>query len=135
MTELETLLKISEAIFINFARTEIITPFLVSLVQYFEQASRHSANKWAVFEFLCRQFSENQNLAPFNNTFVKFYRKSYKFCMDYAKDKKPKLDTLIDWIRRLVIAKGKTQKHVLTILEDEYINLLNAIGKLTEPSI
>lgn len=127
MNELETLLKISESIFMNFARFEIIKPFLVSLVQYFEQASRHSANKWAVFEFLCRQFSENSNLSKFNNTFVKFYRKTYKYCIDYAKDKKPKLDTLIDWIRRLVIAKGKTQEHVLTILEDEYINLLNAI--------
>jgi len=47
----------------------------------------------------------------------------------YAKEKKEKLETLLDWLRRLVIRKEKSLKIVLTILEDEFINLLNALGK------
>lgn len=60
--ELETLLNLSSTIFKNFSRTEIIKPFLVNLIDYFDQASKYSQNKFIVFEFICNQFYQNENL-------------------------------------------------------------------------
>ena len=47
--------------------------------------------------------------------------------MLYEKEKKDKIETIIDWIRRLIISKEKTHKIVVNLLEDDYINILNSI--------
>ncbi len=68
-------------------------------------------------------------MSSYDSIFVAFFRKVFAYCVAYAKEKKEKLETLLDWLRRLVIRKEKSLKIVLTILEDEFINLLNALGK------
>ncbi len=62
LNELITVLNLSETIFTNFTNSGIIKPFLVALTTYFEHASKFSHNKWLVFQFLCREFYENDNL-------------------------------------------------------------------------
>jgi hypothetical protein len=47
--------------------------------------------------------------------------------MLYEKEKKDKIETIIDWIRRLIISKEKTHKIVVNLLEDDYINILSSI--------
>ena len=39
------------------------------------------------------------------------------------------MEIVIDHIRKLVIAKSRSNKLVLKILEAEYLNLFNAMGK------
>lgn len=62
--------------------------------------------------------------------FTSFFRKTISFCILYEKEKKEKLETLIDWIRNLIIKKAKSHNILLHVLEEQYINLLNALGKL-----
>jgi hypothetical protein len=62
LNELVTVLNLSETIFNNFTNSGIVRPFLVALTAYFEHASKFSHNKWLVFQFLCKQFYENDNL-------------------------------------------------------------------------
>ena len=52
-----------------------------------------------------------------------------KYLIAYEKEKKDKLEILVDWLRKLIISKGKTDMNVLTILQTEYVNILNSIGK------
>ena len=59
--------------------------------------------------------------------FTSFYKKLFKFLMLYEKEKKDKIETIIDWIRRLIISKEKTHKIVVNLLEVVYINILNSI--------
>jgi hypothetical protein len=47
----------------------------------------------------------------------------------YAKEKREKLETLVDLVRKLVIKKEKQQPQVLSLLEEEYMNIMNIIGK------
>ncbi len=58
MNELVTVLNMSEAIFNNFKNSNIVRPFLA----YFEHVSKFSHNKWLVFQYLCKQSYENDNL-------------------------------------------------------------------------
>jgi len=127
LNELNTVLKLSETIFNNFTNPEIVKPFLIALVKYFDTVPKFSHNKWLVFEFLCRQFHENNNLIDCESIYLSFYKKTFAYCISYAKEKKPKLESLIDWLRRLVIKKEKSMQAVLTLLEAEYINMFNAL--------
>lgn len=70
----------------------------------------------------------NANLFRYENIFLGFYKKIFKYLISYAKDKKEKLEQLIDWFRKLIVRREKTQKCLLSILENEYINMLNAMG-------
>lgn len=47
--------------------------------------------------------------------------------MLYEKEKKEKIEIIVDWIRRLIISKEKNHKVVVNLLEDDYINILNSI--------
>lgn len=48
--------------------------------------------------------------------------------MAYEKEKKDRLEQLINCFRKVIIRKEKSQKLVLTLLENEYINMINALG-------
>lgn len=125
VNELVTVLNLSETIFNNFSNIDITKPFLIALTKYFDAANKFSNNKWIVFEFICKQFYENQNLKDFNSIFVAFFKKIFTYCIAYEKENKEKLEALIDWIRKLIIRKEKLQTGILSILENEYINMLN----------
>jgi hypothetical protein len=135
ITDLEILLKLSNSIFINFKRIEIIKPFLVQLVAFYDKAPTFSNKKWLVFEFLCRLFCECDSLSStttsnsYENTFIKFYKTIFKYCIAYEKEKKPKLESMLNWIRKLIIKKEKSQCAAIVMgeLEDEYVNILNSI--------
>ncbi len=62
--------------------------------------------------------------------FVSFFKKIFAYCISYEKERKNKLEPLIDWIRKLLIKKEKSQVVILNLLEDEYINMLNALGNV-----
>ena len=49
----------------------------------------------------------------------------------YVNERKDRLEALIDWIRRLMLAKCKSDSFVLNVLEEEYINILNKTGNST----
>jgi len=127
--ELQILLKLSETIFKNFSRSEIVKPFVISLIGYFDSVSNFSTNKWLVFEFLCKEFYENDNLmnSEYDNMFLGFYKKLFKYCITYEKEKKERLEYLIDWFRKIIIRRGKSQKILLNLLENEFINMINAL--------
>ena len=108
---------------------EIIEPFLVSLINYFDTVPTFSLNKWLTFEFLCREFCENEHLKGFEKHFTIFYKKLLKYLVAYEKEKKDKLEAIIDWLRKIIVSKEKTHKFVLTLLETEYISILNSICK------
>jgi hypothetical protein len=58
---------------------------------------------------------------------LQFFKKLLKYLIAYEKEKKEKLEILVDWLRKLIINKGKDSS-VLSILENEYVNILNSIG-------
>lgn len=127
LNELITVLNLSKTIFDNFTNTDITKPFLIALTKYFDATGKFSNNKWLVFEFLCREFYENNNLKDCDVIFLNFFKKLFAFCILYAKNKRDKLETMIDWIRKLIVKKENRQKSILTLLENEYINMLNAL--------
>ncbi len=45
--------------------------------------------------------------SSYDSIFVAFFRKVFAYCVAYAKEKKEKLETLLDWLRRLVIRKKR----------------------------
>jgi hypothetical protein len=49
--------------------------------------------------------------------------------MAHIKEKRDKIEPVIDWLRKLIIKKEKKNKIVLTVLDEEYLNILNSIGK------
>lgn len=126
LNELITVLNLSQTILENFTNTEITKPFIVGLTKYFDTIPKYSYNKWLVFEFVCKQFYDNDNLKGFENIFESFFRKAISFCILYGKEKKEKLEIVIDWIRKLIIKKGNSQNIILSVLEDQYVDILNA---------
>ena len=60
--------------------------------------------------------------------FLGFYKKLFKYCITYEKEKKERLEYLIDWFRKIIIRRGKSQKILLNLLENEFINMINALG-------
>ncbi len=65
----------------------------------------------------------------YEGSFISFYKKSLKYLVLFAKEKREKLETIVDWVRKLIIRKEKQQPPVLSLLEEEYMNIINTIGR------
>ena len=79
----------------------------------------------------CNELKTNQRLFVSHrcdNVFLSFFKKIFPLCRSYAKEKKERLEVLIDWLRKLITKKEKSLPCVLNLLEEEYVNMLNALG-------
>ncbi|CAF0981217.1 unnamed protein product [Brachionus calyciflorus] len=125
--ELQIILKLSKRIFSDFKDPKIIKPFLTSLINFLDSNSKSLNTKWNVYEFLSKQFFENNNLIQFDASYQLFCKKLIKFFIQNIKEKKYErnAEALIDWIRNLSIRKTNSKKSIQNLLEQEFINILN----------
>ena len=57
---------------------------------------------------------------------VNFFSKTLKYCIQHEKDKRvDKLELIFDILRRFLVRK---QPNILKLFDNEFINLLNALG-------
>lgn len=95
-------------------------PFLALIISLLDSETK--SYKWNVFEFLTKEFLQNENLIVYESLYQSFYKKMLKFLASNLKEKKhDKIETIFDWIRNLSIRK----QNCLNSLQDEYINILN----------
>ena len=63
----------------------------------------------------------------YQSCMINFFNKILKYCVLNEKEKKiDKLELIFDIIRKFLLRK---QPNILQLFQDEFINLLNALGK------